>query len=48
MDESKLRPKVVLWWGIGLALAGMLLEVLVPGLSVDLLKSRPSWKPHNA
>ena len=41
MIESKLRPKVVLWWGIGLALAGMLLEVLVPGLSVDLLNAQP-------
>ncbi|WP_374010380.1 hypothetical protein [Leifsonia sp. LS-T14] len=30
MSESKLRPKVVLWWGIGLTLAGVLLTILVP------------------
>ena len=30
MNESKLRPKVVLWWGIGLTLAGVLLTMLVP------------------
>lgn len=30
--ESKLRPKVVLWWGVGLALAGVLLTILVPQL----------------
>ena len=29
---SKLRPKVVLWWGIGLALAGVLSTVLLPQL----------------
>ncbi|RDV45664.1 hypothetical protein DOE76_07515 [Leifsonia sp. ku-ls] len=28
--ESKLRPKVVLWWGIALTLAGVLLTILVP------------------
>ena len=32
MNESRLRPKVVLWWGIGLAAAGLLLSVLVPQL----------------
>lgn len=30
MNESNLRPKVVLWWGIGLTLAGALLTILVP------------------
>lgn len=28
--DSKLRPKVVLWWGVGLTLAGVLLTILVP------------------
>jgi hypothetical protein len=28
--ESKLRPKVVLWWGIGLTLAGVLLTMVAP------------------
>lgn len=35
--ESKLRPKVVLWWGVGLALAGVLLTLLMPQLSYSLL-----------
>ncbi|MDN4598605.1 hypothetical protein [Leifsonia virtsii] len=35
--ESKLRPKVVLWWGIGLALAGVLLTLLLPQLSYSLM-----------
>lgn len=30
--ESKLRPKVVLWWGVALTLAGVLLTILVPQL----------------
>jgi len=32
VNESKLRPKVVLWWGIGLTLAGMLLTTSMPFL----------------
>ncbi len=32
MNESRLRPKVVLWWGIGLAVVGLSLSVLVPQL----------------
>ncbi|WP_241702029.1 hypothetical protein [Leifsonia shinshuensis] len=31
--ESKLRPKVVLWWGIGLTLAGVLVTLLLPQLA---------------
>ena len=30
--ESKLRPKVVLWWGIGLTLAGVLSTLPIPPL----------------
>jgi hypothetical protein len=30
MTGSKLRPKVVLWWGVGLTLAGALSTILVP------------------
>ncbi len=30
--ESKLRPKVVLWWGIGLTVAGVLSTDLLPQL----------------
>jgi len=37
VNESKLRPKVVLWWGIGLAIGGLLLAILVPNLSYTLL-----------
>lgn len=31
--ESKLRPKVVLWWGIGLTVAGVLVTLLLPQLA---------------
>ena len=31
--ESKLRPKVVLWWGIALTVAGLLLAMLMPQLA---------------
>lgn len=31
--ESKLRPKVVLWWGIGLTVAGALVTLLLPQLA---------------
>ena len=31
--ESKLRPKVVLWWGIGLTIAGVLVTLLLPQLA---------------
>jgi len=32
VNESKLRPKVVLWWGIGLTVGGMLLTTFLPFL----------------
>ena len=31
--ESKLRPKAVLWWGIGLTIAGVLVTLLLPQLA---------------
>ena len=31
--ESKLRPKVVLWWGIGLTIAGVLSTLFLPQLA---------------
>lgn len=31
--ESKLRPKVVLWWGIGLTIAGVLVTMFLPQLA---------------
>lgn len=34
MNESKLRPKVVLWWGIALTVAGALLTILVPQIGI--------------
>ncbi|SEH81463.1 MULTISPECIES: hypothetical protein [unclassified Leifsonia] len=40
MKESKLRPKVVLWWGIGLTIGGLLLAVLVPNLSYTFLNAQ--------
>jgi hypothetical protein len=30
MNSSRLRPKVVIWWGIAVAVGGALLVVLVP------------------
>ncbi|WP_434317528.1 hypothetical protein [Leifsonia sp. P73] len=33
MNESKLRPKVVLWWGIVLTVAGVLFTLLLPQLA---------------
>jgi uncharacterized protein YggT (Ycf19 family) len=30
MNSSRLRPKVVIWWGIAVAVGGSLLIVLVP------------------
>ncbi|WP_020075321.1 hypothetical protein [Cryocola sp. 340MFSha3.1] len=36
MTESKLRPKVVLWWGIGLSAAGLLLNLLLPQVGYAL------------
>lgn len=33
MIESKLRPKVVLWWGIALTVGGVLLAMLLPQLA---------------
>ncbi|MDR6612559.1 hypothetical protein [Leifsonia sp. 1010] len=45
MTESRLRPKVVLWWGIGLAVAGLLLNMLLPqvgyALTVQVNASTP-------
>jgi predicted lipid-binding transport protein (Tim44 family) len=32
MKSSRLRPKVVIWWGIALAVGGSLLGVFAPGL----------------
>ncbi|MGH1522724.1 hypothetical protein ACRAWC_00990 [Leifsonia sp. L25] len=34
MNESKLRPKVVLWWGIALTVAGALLTILIPQIGI--------------
>lgn len=36
--ESKLRPKVVLWWGIGLTLAGVLMTLLLPQLAYTAIQ----------
>ena len=36
MTASMLRPKVVLWWGIGLTLGGVLLAVLLPQIGYAL------------
>jgi Na+/proline symporter len=30
--KSRLRPKVVIWWGIGVAVGGSLLVLLVPAV----------------
>jgi drug/metabolite transporter (DMT)-like permease len=30
VTETRLRPKVVLWWGIGLSVAGVLLTTFLP------------------
>jgi predicted Na+-dependent transporter len=30
MNEPRLRPKVIVWWGIAVAVGGALLVVLVP------------------
>jgi len=35
--ESKLRPKVVLWWGIGLSVGGMLLTTMLPRLAYGMM-----------
>ena len=37
MIESRLRPKVVLWWGVGLAVAGILLNILLPQVGYALV-----------
>ena len=34
MNESRLRPKVVLWWGIALTVAGALLTVPIPQIGI--------------
>ena len=33
MTASRLRPKVVLWWGIALTVGGVLLAMLLPQLA---------------
>jgi hypothetical protein len=30
VTETRLRPKVVLWWGVGLTVAGMVLTTVMP------------------
>ena len=37
MIESKLRPKVVLWWGISLTTAGVLSSVLIPNVAFNFV-----------
>ncbi|MGO4536243.1 hypothetical protein [Leifsonia sp. 2MCAF36] len=37
MIESKLRPKVVLWWGIGLTLGGLVLTTVYPALAYGVM-----------
>jgi hypothetical protein len=34
--DSRLRPKTVLWWGVGLTLGGMLLTLLLPPIGYSL------------
>ncbi|MDR6969793.1 hypothetical protein [Leifsonia shinshuensis] len=36
MNGSRLRPRPVLWWGIGLTLGGVLLTLLLPQLGYTL------------
>ena len=33
MQNSRVAPKVVLWWGIGLTVAGTVLIILLPNLA---------------
>lgn len=40
--DSKLRPKVVLWWGVGLALAGVLVALLLPQLAYSAIPAPSS------
>ena len=40
--ESKLRPKVVLWWGIGLAIAGILVSLFLPQLAYTAVQQPSS------
>lgn len=42
MNSSKLRPSIVLWWGVGLAVVGALLVIFVPSLSYYLVDSSNS------
>jgi hypothetical protein len=37
MISSRLRPKVVIWWGVGLSVGGSLLVLLVPGFVAALV-----------
>ena len=45
MNASKLRPGVVLWWGIGLTAAGFLLTLVVPQLGFFALSSGSASTP---
>ncbi|WP_158865271.1 hypothetical protein [Leifsonia sp. AG29] len=37
MRTSKFRARVVLWWGIGLLLVGVLVELFLPPLSFGIM-----------
>ncbi|MGO4299445.1 hypothetical protein [Leifsonia sp. RAF41] len=37
MIESKLRPQVVLWWGIGLTVGGLLATTVLPRLAYGMM-----------
>ncbi|WP_285113724.1 hypothetical protein [Leifsonia sp. fls2-241-R2A-40a] len=45
MNGSRLRPKVVLRWGIGLAVAGLLLAVLVPQVFFSVILPTSTSSP---
>lgn len=38
MNESKLRPKVILWWGIVLTVAGVVITLLLPQLAYTAMQ----------
>jgi len=44
VTESRLRPKVVLWWGIGLAAAGLLLNLLLPQVGYAVIQVNGSTR----
>lgn len=39
MKESRLRPRVVLWWGIGLTAGGLLLTLLVSQFGYSVVQT---------